>query len=175
MRAFKKVIHTCHPLPLFLSRTHSRRTSRLPSLLVGLSVSWALPAPCHPFPSVFLGFSPLPRSSSFQTFPLAPPSSVGAAEVPPWWGQPSPGLSSSFPSTRAGNSRADSRGDTWPVSPAGGLQLSRPAEEADPCRNWALSVGGREHSKCQAPEAGMRLVGCLVGGTDRIPVAECCQ
>ena len=123
--------------PPFLSCTHSRRTSQLPSLPAGLSVSWALPAPSHSFPSVFLGFSPLPLSSSFQTFPLAPPSSVGVAEVPPWWRQRSTELFFLLPQHQGREwlGWIVSRGDSWPVSPAGRRQLSRPAEEADPCPN----------------------------------------
>jgi len=98
--------------------------------------------------------------------------------VPPWWGQPSPGLCSSSPSTRVGNGRADSeqrrhlaRLSCRTSANSHALQRRRILV----LTIWGLSVGGREHSKCQAPEAGMHLVGCLVGGTDRIPVAECCQ
>lgn len=170
---------TCRP-PFSPART----VAALLDFLLSLRASPS-PGLCrhpHSFPSVFLGFSPLPLSSSFQTFPLAPPSSVGAAEVPPWWRQRSPELSL-LPQHQgrewSGPGWIVSRGDSWPVSPAGRRQLSRPAEEADPCPNclgterWRQ--GAQQGQSSRGRNAEMRLVGRLVGGTDRILVAECCQ
>ena len=155
--------------PPFLSCTHSRRTSQLPSLPAGLSVSWALPAPSHSFPSVFLGFSPLPLSSSFQTFPLAPPSSVGVAEVPPWWRQRSTELFFLLPQHQGREwlGWIVSRGDSWPVSPAGRRQLSRPAEEADPCPNCLGTERWRQGAQQGQSSGGRNALGGPLGGWNR--------
>ena len=60
-----------------------------------------------------------------------------------------------------------SRGDTWPVSPAGRLQLSRPAEEADPCPNYLGTERWRQRTQQVPSSRGRNALGGLLGGQNR--------